>query len=199
MGMDQAAGLRKWATTTPRQSQEACPGHVAEMLVTMAGTTQPTAAQPAAPGHPAGPSSASREVAPRPARHSAAEATLMVLGLPGTGPRHTDKVSELFAFWAGQGRQWVGNPDAWRVVALPAGSPHLPVLAEEQARWALWVDADPEAFRRAYRVLKQVAERGGPQRLLLVHPPGVGRQGLLSNLRHAAASYLGIELLVLAR
>lgn len=191
MGMDQAAGLRKWATTTPGSSQEACPDHVAEMLVTLGG------AQPSASSRPTG--SARPSTAPRPARRPERETTLMVLGLPGTGAHHTGKVKELFASWANEGREWVGNPHAWRVVALPAGSPHLPVLAGEQSRWALWVDADQEAFRRAYRVLKQVAEQGGPQRMLLVHPPGVGRQGLLSNLRHAAASYLGIELLVLAR
>ena len=195
MGIDQAAGLRKWATTAPRQPQEACPEHVAEMLVTLGG------AQPVAPSGPVGsarPSSA-RHPAQRPVRRLEKEATLMVLGLPGSGAHHTGRVTELFESWANEGREWVGNPHAWRVVALHSASPHLPVLAGEQARWALWVDADQEAFRRAYRVLKQVAEGGGPQRMLLVHPPGVGRQGLLSNLRHAAASYLGIELLVLAR
>lgn len=196
MGIDQAAGLRKWSTTAPRPPQEECPDHVAAMLVTMGGG-MPLA--PTGPVSPARPSAARAAVAPRPTRQPLQTATLMVLGLPGTGVHHTDRVTELFQFWAGQGREWVGNPHAWRVVALSAGSPHLPVLAGEQARWALWVDADPEAFRRAYRVLKQVAERGGPQRLLLVHPPSVGRQGLLSNLRHAAANYLGIELLVLAR
>ncbi|WP_155833686.1 hypothetical protein [Halomonas sp. BC04] len=60
MGMDQAAGLRKWATTTPRPSQEACPDHVAEMLVTLGG------AQPSAPSRPTG--SARPSTAPRPAR-----------------------------------------------------------------------------------------------------------------------------------
>ncbi|MBZ0331751.1 hypothetical protein KZO25_15650 [Halomonas sp. ANAO-440] len=193
MGMDQAAGLRKWSNMTPRAPQEACPDHVAAMLVSLGGGAAPA-------GHVgSAPTSSAQASAQRPRRRLESDTTLMVLGLPGTGAHHTGKVTELFEAWANEGRDWVGNPRAWRVVALPAGSPHLPVLAGEQARWALWVDADPEAFRRAYRVLKQVAERGGPQRMLLVHPPSVGRQGLLSNLRHAAASYLGIELLVLAR
>lgn len=198
MGMDQAAGLRKLATTAPRPPQETCPDHVAEMLVTMVGT-QPTAAHSVDPDRPARSSAGKPTLERRPASHLVHATTLMVLGLPGSGSPHTGRVIELFEYWADQGREWVGNPHAWRVVALPVGSPHLPVLVSEQARWALWVDADPEAFRRAYRVLKQVADRGGPKRLVLVHPPSVGRQGLLSNLRHAAASYLGIELLVLAR
>ncbi|WP_234269698.1 hypothetical protein [Billgrantia ethanolica] len=125
--------------------------------------------------------------------------TLMVLGLPGTAERHTARVSELLESWAHEGRHWVGDPRAWRIVALSISSPHLSLLAAQQSQWALWIDDDLEAFRRGYRMLKQISEQGGPRRLIAVHPPGVGRQGLLSNLQYVAEAYFDIELLVLAR
>ncbi|MEQ4541557.1 MAG: hypothetical protein ABN479_21745 [Billgrantia sp.] len=130
---------------------------------------------------------------------SARERTLMVLGLPGTAERHTARVTELLESWAQEGRSWVGDPGTWRIVALPIASPHLSLLAAQQPQWALWIDDDLEAFRRGYRMLKQIAEQGGPRRLIAVHPPGVGRQGLLSNLQYVAQAYFDIELLVLAR
>ncbi|WP_234283466.1 MULTISPECIES: hypothetical protein [unclassified Halomonas] len=196
MGWDQAAGLRQWANGESQQ----CPAHVAEMLVELAargdgGATPPPAMARAA----AKPAPGRAATAPSRPAASAQGVTLMVLGLPGTAERHTARVTELLESWAREGRRWVGDPRAWRIVALPISSPHLPVLATQQSHWALWVDDDLEAFRRGYRLLKQIAEQGGPRRLLAVHPPGVGRQGLLANLQYVAEAYFDIELLVLAR
>ncbi|WP_197038327.1 hypothetical protein [Billgrantia saliphila] len=200
MGRDQAAGLRQWASAT---SQE-CPTHVAEMLIKLAGERDtgersPRESREVAKSVPPRPATTRDMGKPPSSRRTHQGVTLMVLGLPGTAERHTLKVSELLQSWARQGRRWVGDPGGWRVVALSVTSPHLAVLATQQAHWALWVDDDLEAFRRAYRILKQIDESGGPRRLLAVHPPGVGRQGLLANLQHVAASYFGIELLVLSK
>lgn len=197
MGMDQAAGLRQWASSATADDG-GCPRHVAEALVELA-ASEPDVVESASATPPERESprqqQATRRAAPRPVP----SVTLMVLGLPGSGERHVRKVTELLASWADEGRRWVGDPAAWRVVPLDMASPHLPVLATQQSRWALWVDSDEEAFRRAYRLLKRIADRDGPRRLLAVHPPDVGRQGLLDNLQRVAASYFGIELLVLAR
>ncbi|MGQ4880097.1 hypothetical protein ACOJCM_16135 [Billgrantia sp. LNSP4103-1] len=197
MGRDQAAGLRQWANGN---AQDECPTHVAEMLVELASGMTPDDVAPQSVARPSTRPAAARAPVPpsRPAR-SEQELTLMVLGLPGTAERHTARVTELLESWSREGRRWVGDPRAWRIVALPITSPHLPLLAEQQSHWALWVDDDLEAFRRGYRMLKRIAEQGGPQRLIAVHPPGVGRQGLLSNLQYVAEEYFGIELLVLAR
>jgi len=201
MGMDQAAGLRQWASGAASQvDDEACPRHVLETLVELSGSEPATPApeRQAAPARQATPSPRQPErIASPPA--ASPTVTLMVLGLPGRGERHAAKVTELLAAWSEEGRRWVGKLERWRIVPLDVTSGHLPVLATEQSRWALWVDSDEEAFRRAYRVLKRVAERGGPRRLLAVHPPDVGRKGLLDNLQRVAANYFGIELLVLAR
>ncbi|WP_148254113.1 hypothetical protein [Aidingimonas lacisalsi] len=128
-----------------------------------------------------------------------ASTTLMVVGLPDTSNAQTQRVIDVLAQWHDAGQQWIGDPAAWRVVGLDANTPHLAVLAEQQSRWALWVDEDPDGFRRAYRVLKQLSLREGPRRLLAVHPGFPSSRGLLNNLREAAGSFLGIELLVLAR
>lgn len=127
-----------------------------------------------------------------------APTTLMVVGLPGTSPRQARRVTDLLAHWAAQGRRWVGDPAAWKVVPLDAESPHLALLAAQQQRWALWVEGDAEAFRRAFAVLDRLAAARGPRRLLAVHPPGLPRRGLLDNLQQAARACLGIELLVMA-
>lgn len=200
MGWDQAAGLRQWATSGT--SPEECPTHVAEMLVELATRETVEDVSPRMTQRPL--ATAVKEPATKPVARASSpgncrEPTLMVLGLPGTAERHTARVTELLEGWSREGRRWVGDPRAWRIVALPIGSPHLPTLTAEQSHWALWVDDDLEAFRRGYRLLKQIAERGGPRRLLAVHPPGVGRQGLLGNLQYVADAYFGIELLVLAK
>lgn len=192
MGGDQAAGLRHWANGA---EQRECPHHVAQALVDLAMAegegTSPPAASVAAPKPRAVPQALLRNDDRTP--------TLMVLGLPGTAARHTAKVAELLESWAQEGRDWVGDPRRWHIVALPVTSDHLPLLAAQQPRWALWIDDDLEAFRRGYRLLQRIAEQGGPARLIAVHPPGVGRRGLLNNLQYVAQAYFGIELLVLAR
>ncbi|XKE45400.1 hypothetical protein LG302_18940 [Halomonas organivorans] len=136
--------------------------------------------------------------APVAAAPAAAPITLMVVGLPSPAPRQAERVSALLEHWADQGRRWVGDPRGWKVVPLAVTSPHLGVLVEQQKRWALWVDADAEAFRRAMAVLSRLVAGGGPRRLLAVHPPDLPRQGLLENLRQAARRYLGVDLLVMA-
>ncbi|WP_224749851.1 hypothetical protein [Halomonas sp. ML-15] len=122
-----------------------------------------------------------------------ARRTLMVVGLPANDAA---PVYRLLESWRRQGQAWVGEPSAWRVVPLTTDSHHLPVLAEQQMRWALWIDSDPEAFRRSYRLLKQLAERGGPSCLMALHPRLSTSRGLLNNLRQAAAEFLGIRLLL---
>ena len=92
----------------------------------------------------------------------------------------------------------VKNMDGRMVVALDPASPHLPLLASQQRRWALWVDSDADAFRRAYRTLKILRRHPGPSRLLALHAPGLPRAGLLSNLQHGARHFLDIELVVLS-
>lgn len=174
MSMDQAAGLRQWATSA-RGDATGCPRHVAETLMELA----------AAPD---------QRPAPPPAV-AASGVTLMVLGLP-TG--QLERAVATFRYWAELGRRWVGDPSRWRMVAVDVASPHLPLLVTQQPRWALWVDSDVEAFRRAWRLLVKLAERPGPRQLLAVHPPGMTRHGLLDNLRQAAWAYLGIDLVVLA-
>ncbi|HSH47621.1 MAG TPA: hypothetical protein VK991_03435 [Halomonas sp.] len=161
--MDQAAGLRNWASTD------------------RSGVS----------------SSASDDIAPR--GQTTPAHTLIVIGLPGNAPDAATRVTELLDHWQGQGHRWIGSPLHWRVVPLDLESPHLATLARHQSRWALWVDADAEAFRRAFSVLRRLHERHGPRRLIAVHSPHLPRRGLLENLRQAAASCLGIELLVLAR
>ena len=121
----------------------------------------------------------------------------MVVGLPPNAAAET--VTERLAGWARRGRRWVGDPAAWRIVALDPASPHLPLLASQQRRWALWVDSDADAFRRAYRTLKILRRHPGPSRLLALHAPGLPRAGLLSNLQHGARRFLDIELLVLSQ
>jgi len=191
--MDQAAGLRQWASQQASGSG-GCPAHVIETLVALAG--EEAGGGTAAPASSSGPARLSR-----PAGHAAgpgADAgatTLLVVGLP---ERHLQRVRDLLAHWQQRGRRWVGDPDQWRLVPVAAESPHLPLLAEQQSHWALWVEADAEAFRRTWRLLLALAERAGPRRLLLVHPPGIDRRGLLDNLQQAAAHYLGIQLVVLA-
>ena len=164
---DQAAGLREWADE-----------HLAV----------PSAAQPARVD-----SAAAADTPAAGGRVVTAKRTLMVLGLPDGDSL---RVYRLLQAWREAGQGWVGEPDAWRVVPLTVDSPHLSTLATQQTRWALWVDSDHEAFRRSYRLLRQLAERGGPNYLLLLHPRlGVSR-GLVNNLRQAAAEFLGIRLLI---
>ncbi|MFO7649691.1 hypothetical protein [Halomonas campaniensis] len=188
--MDQAAGLRQWASQQATGSS-GCPAHVIETLVALA--REETSGGAAAAASAPGPARSARHAAGPDA--DAGATTLLVIGLP---ERHLERVRGLLAHWQQRGRRWVGDPGQWRLVPVAAESPHLPLLAEQQSHWALWVEADAEAFRRTWRLLLALAERAGPRRLLLVHPPGIDRRGLLDNLQQAAAHYLGIQLVVLA-
>jgi len=135
---------------------------------------------------------------PRASTAGAPPRTLVVVGLPGTSPDLARRVMTLLEHWAAEGQRWVSDPAQWRVVPLAISSPHLPALLTQQSRWALWVGSDPDAFRRAFAVLRQLHERQGPRRLLAVHAPELPRQGLLNNLQQAAWRYQGIDLLVMA-
>lgn len=127
-----------------------------------------------------------------------APVTLLAVGVPGPAGAQARRVLGVLARWAGNGHRWVGDPARWKVVALEADSPHLAVLAGQQSRWALWVDGDADAFRRAWQRLRALHENGGPARLLVLHEGIAGHSGLLDNLRQAAARYLQVELLLLA-
>ncbi|ATH76937.1 hypothetical protein PZ78_12180 [Vreelandella venusta] len=197
-GQDQAAGLRKWADLQRQQRGEQPdePAADAPSVDTstsdkeVAQTNVGTDASETAPKEVA--SAAASVAAPRPTR------TLVIVGLSSAGALHVDKVKGRLAQWASLGRQWAGDPQEWDVkVASPeAGS--MAALAHHP-HWALWVSSDAEAFASMYRALRQMREQGGPRRLLALHEPHLPRQGLLDNLRDAAAHYLQIELLLLAR
>lgn len=135
--------------------------------------------------------------APVPAPPAAEPITLMVVGLPGAHGEQARRVRATLARWQANGHRWVGDPARWKVVALEADSPHLAVLANQQSRWALWVDDDGDAFRRAWQQLRALHEHDGPRRLLVLHEGIRGHAGLLGNLRQAAAHYLQTELLLL--
>lgn len=123
--------------------------------------------------------------------------TLMVVGLPGPHSAQAALARACLARWQSNGHRWIGELARWKVVALEADSPHLAVLAEQQSRWALWVEDDGDGFRRAWRSLRRVREQGGPRRLLVLHGGISGHAGLLDNLRQAAAAWLETELLLL--
>ncbi|WP_136064739.1 hypothetical protein [Modicisalibacter radicis] len=143
-----------------------------------------------------GAETAGEDATPAPAAPVATSRVLMVLGLAGGENAATQAVHDALQRWHVQGQRWVGTPEAWRLVPVSVESPYLPTLLGQQAHWALWVGDDGDGFRRAYRTLKRLAQRGGPKRLLLVHPPLASRAGLLSNLQQAAAEFLGFELWV---
>ncbi|MFP4138193.1 MAG: hypothetical protein ACLFSR_07530 [Halomonas sp.] len=131
----------------------------------------------------------------RPPGTHAATTPLMVVG----PEQCIATVRQLLQHWHEAGYRWVGEPGAWQLVPVSAQSSHLAALASQQPRWALWVDRDADAFRRGLATLTRLHQNGGPRRLLAVHHPGLPRRGLLDNLHQAAASRLGIDLLVLAR
>lgn len=167
---DQAAGLRRWAEQQGLKLPD-----------------EPSPAQT----HPAAAPQPASEVPVRERQ------TLMVVGLPDGSAQQSARAWQTLQRWHANGHRWIGDPHSWRIVALDTASPHLTILASQQARWALWVDSDLDSFRRAYLTLRRLAEAGGPGRLLVLHPGITSHRGLLDNLRDAAASYLGIELLLL--
>ncbi|MCK2097103.1 hypothetical protein [Thauera aromatica] len=195
---DQAAGLRRWmaamtlgaAGAGNGADESPCPQPAVESVPEPASgaAARPPQAAVAAPALALDPASA--------AQRDTAPCTLMVLGL---GESRSGHAAEVLEAWARAGQRWVGDPARWRIVAVDAASPQLVPLCAQQPRWALWVEGEGDAFRRAYRVLRQLAAAGGPRRLLALHPPGWPRRGLLANLQQVAASCLDIELVVLAR
>lgn len=122
---------------------------------------------------------------------------LVVIGLPRDVCDAGERVYDRMHRWARRGHAWVGYQDDWNVIAVSAGDSRFGIYASEEKRWALWIDTDTDAFRRAYQLLKLVQENGGPKRILALHDPGLDPKGLLSNLRQAATDFCGIELIFL--
>ncbi|MCC5901301.1 MAG: hypothetical protein JJT87_05170 [Halomonas sp.] len=194
-GQDQAAGLRKWADLQRQQresaSQSVSPTELAtDEAATVAGESTLVARD----------SSDVADVAVAPARVAPKKViqSLVVVGLPA----HQHQVSNVtgrLSQWSALGRQWAGEPDGWDIHLVDPATANLPSLVSRYPRWALWVSSDADAFMYMYRVLRQVHDNNGPKRLLALHEPHLPRQGLLDNLREAAAAYLDTDLLLLAR
>jgi len=198
---DQAAGLRRWA-----QEREASGDEVPEEAVRsddqppaddadrgpdapdMIGSAQASEPEPEPESKP-GP-----EPAPEP--EPIPTIPLMVLGLPKVDG--VERAQAALVSWSRRGKRWVGDPAAWQVVACDAHSPRLADLANQEKRWALWVDTDGDGFRQAFNVMQAVRRGGGPRRMLALHPPVASRRGLLNNLQQAAREAFDIDLLVLA-
>ncbi|GAB2798148.1 hypothetical protein GCM10027040_25970 [Halomonas shantousis] len=173
MSLDQAAGLRRWAEAQSGDSP----------LGAESSVSRTSAPESPAPG--------SSTPVPQVRR------MLMTVGLPTSPPAASRRVMEALERWQRQGHRWVGKAHAWRVVALDVRSPHLPALVQQQTHWALWVEHDPEGFRRAYLAIKRLRLAGGPRRLLVVHAGLSPSAGLLVNLQQSAARFLDTELLIL--
>ena len=166
---DQASGLRQWADQ--QRLQQASDDQAAAPAEVLTAYTR----APKAPAKP-----------------------LAVVGL--AHPGHDESyVKGRLSQWASLGRRWAGDPEDWLIKLIDPERDELASLTSRYQHWALWVDSDADGFRHMYRVLRQVAENGGPKRLLALHEPHLPRRGLLDNLRDAAANYLDIELLLLAR
>lgn len=141
--LDQAAGLRRWASQQQMQTAEAAP----------------------------------------------ASRTLLLYG-----PRHqVPWARQTLERWHAQGRQWVGDPARWHVLAHDSTVP----AALAEGRWSVWIDRDAQAFRKAFRALQALRQQGGPASVLALHAGLASPGGLLDNLREAAAGYLGIRLLII--
>ncbi|TDB01967.1 hypothetical protein [Halomonas marinisediminis] len=132
-----------------------------------------------------------------PASPPTAQHTLMVVGLGDTSSAQVARVRQVLERWGSAGRHWVADPDAWRIVPVMADSPDLPCLAQQQARWGLWVDDDRQAFRRAHDTLKLLQEQPGPRQMIMLHP-APPTQGLVPNVRAVAKAVFDIDLLVVS-
>ncbi|WP_136255301.1 hypothetical protein [Onishia niordana] len=166
--------------------------------VDSAEATDPQASEPAVPER-AGSEGKSAEITgagDEPVPEPAPTIPLMVLGLPRKGG--VERAQAALVSWSRQGKRWVGDPAAWKIVACDADSPHLAQLASQEKRWALWVDTDGDGFRQAFKVMQAIRRGGGPRRLLALHPPVASRRGLLNNLQQMAREAFEIDLLVLA-
>lgn len=120
---------------------------------------------------------------------------VVVLGLPGNEQPQTELASQVFGRWAEAGKQWVGDPASWQMIAASPEYDNLADLAQAHDRWAIWIADDINGFYRAYQALKAIGA-AGPRRVIALHPPIASRQGLLGNLQQVARNYLGIELLL---
>lgn len=141
---------------------------------------------------------AEQSAAPVPAVSRVARHTLMVIGLPEPADTQCVRAWQTLQRWHANGHRWIGHPEDWQVTAVDTAGVRLEQQIASQARWALWVDSDLDSFRRAYLSLRRLRDAGGPRRLLVLHPGISSCRGLLSNLQQAAASFLGVELLLLA-
>ncbi|WP_227368302.1 hypothetical protein [Halomonas sp. M20] len=173
--VDQAAGLRRWAESQAPSSSPAIESSSA-VVSSLAAVSQFDANQ---------------------ADTNHAMKVLVTLGLPGGVEADVTPVTEALIRWHAQGQRWIEDPDSWRILPLSMSSPHFSALMTQQSRWALWVGDDLDGFRRAYGMLKRLAQQGGPRRLLLVHSPLPSRAGLLNNLQQVAARFLDMQLLVI--
>lgn len=186
-GQDQAAGLRKWADLQRQQRGE------------MPEDTLMAEASPAAPvSKEAASVYAASAMQPTVEVPPAVKQPLVVVGL-SPHQYQVNKVKSRLSQWSALGRRWAGNPDDWDIHLIDPATANLPLLSARYSRWALWVNSDADAFMSMYRILRQVHDNKGPKRLLALHEPHLPRQGLLDNLREAAAGYLDTELLLLAR
>lgn len=182
---DQAAGLRKWADLQRQQRQEPSEDSAIEE------------AKEEAPAVEAMPAAALAD--PATVKPPVSQTPLIVVGLPNRGEQQVANVKGRLAQWSVLGRRWAGDPDDWDIHIVNVETTNLAPLKQRYARWALWVNSDAEAFGQMYRTLRHVRDNGGPRQLLALHEPHLSRRGLLDNLRGAAADYLQIELLLLAR
>lgn len=120
--------------------------------------------------------------------------TLVVVGPPSVAGQAMATLRR----WAGLGHPWVGDPGCWQVLTVTAGAANVAELARQHARWALWLGAGPDDYRRACMELRQLVAAGGPQRLLMLHGGQAARATVLENLRAAALRMLGVQLLLVA-
>ncbi|RUR41365.1 hypothetical protein [Vreelandella populi] len=186
MSQDQAAGLRQWADA--QRLKHAYTADDASGLL----DAEPASAAPLQPEW-----TPAAQV-PAPARQ-ALKKPLFIIGVTGHGVQAVSRVKSRLVQWSELGRTWAGSPDDWDIHLVNVAGPDLARLSAQHTRWALWINSDAQAFSQMYRVLREARENGGPQRLLALHEPHLSRQGLLNNLRDAAAHYLATDLLLLAR
>lgn len=210
MSQDQAAGLRQWADTqrlkqaqatsdAPLEAEADEETQVAETQAAeiQVAETEAEKASEALAQSVFTPPLSMPELPERPLIKP--KKTLFIVGLPGHGVSSINQVKRRLAQWAELGRHWAGDPDDWAIHVVKADASELSQLSAKNTRWALWVNSEADAFAQMYRVLRQARENGGPRQLLALHEPHLPRQGLLSNLREAAAHYLATDLLLLAR
>lgn len=113
--------------------------------------------------------------------------TLMLLG----SAQEAVLAHQALERWHRQGQRWVGDPARWCVQAVDNYQPD-----PAQSRWGIWLGSDLDGFRRAFKTLSVLRDRGGPTQVLALHA-GLPREGLLNNLHEAAQRYLAMRLLLI--